>query len=69
MSPTDKTGAAEGGHRDLRRLLNEWDPIGVADLVRDGHFGIGPPGRPDAMAERLAAWWAADGRAGGSVGA
>ncbi|WP_156724937.1 hypothetical protein [Streptomyces apocyni] len=20
---------------DLRRLLNEWDPIGVADLVRD----------------------------------
>ncbi|WP_051723202.1 hypothetical protein [Streptomyces albus] len=26
------TGAAENG---LRQLLNEWDPIGVADEVRD----------------------------------
>ncbi|MFE4633032.1 hypothetical protein ACFRJ1_06590 [Streptomyces sp. NPDC056773] len=78
---------------DLRGLLNEWDPIGVADEVRDEydcllapllgrlregadqaqievllrheleeHFGLDPlGGRPDAMAARVVAWWAAAG--------
>ncbi|MER6150983.1 hypothetical protein [Streptomyces hirsutus] len=76
---------------DLRHLLNEWDPLGVADDVQDeydcmlvpllqrlrggadqtgiceflrhelkDHFGLDPLGsRPDAMAARVVAWWAA----------
>ncbi|WP_328907951.1 hypothetical protein OG230_35905 [Streptomyces sp. NBC_00234] len=82
---------------DLRQVLNEWDPIGVADEVqdeyecmlapmlqrlRDGaneteigeflrheveeHFGPDPLGaRPEAMAIRVIAWWAAVGKADG----
>lgn len=82
---------------DLRHLLNEWDPIGVADEVQDEydcmlapmlqrlrgganeteiseflrheveeHFGLDPLGaRPEAMASRVIAWWAAAGKADG----
>ncbi|MFD0036953.1 hypothetical protein ACFVIZ_04820 [Streptomyces anulatus] len=82
---------------DLRHLLNEWDPIGVADEVQDEydcmlapllqrlrgganeteiseflrhevkeHFGLDPLGaRPEAMASRVMAWWAAVGKADG----
>ncbi|MFD9292804.1 hypothetical protein ACFWBV_31990 [Streptomyces sp. NPDC060030] len=84
---------------DLRHLLNEWDPIGVADEVQDEydcmlapmlqrlrgganeteiseflrhevaeHFGLDPLGaRPEAMAIRvIARWAAADGKADGN---
>ncbi|MEU0136856.1 hypothetical protein ABZ172_22945 [Streptomyces sp. NPDC006296] len=83
---------------DLRHLLNEWDPIGVADEVQDEydcmlapmlqrlrgganeteiseflrheleeHFGLDPLGaRPEAMASRVVAWWAAGGKADGA---
>ncbi|WP_432106206.1 hypothetical protein [Streptomyces sp. bgisy091] len=82
---------------DLRHLLNEWDPIGVADEVQDEydcmlapmlqrlrggaheteiseflrheveeHFGLDPLGaRPEAMAIRVIAWWAAAGKVDG----
>lgn len=83
---------------DLRHLLNEWDPIGVADDVQDeydcmlapllqrlrgganqteigeflrhelaDHFGLDPLGlRPEAMATRVIAWWAAASKADGT---
>ncbi|MFD9499889.1 hypothetical protein [Streptomyces sp. NPDC060035] len=82
---------------DLRHLLNEWDPIGVADDSQDEydcmlapmlrrlrggaketeigeflrheveeHFGLDSLGlRPEAMATRVVAWWAAVGKADG----
>lgn len=76
--------------RQLRDLLNEWDPIGcdgppdeydcligpllgrlsagdgqsqISELLRlelQDHFGLDPAGLGvDAMASRLAGWWAA----------
>ncbi|MGX1267535.1 hypothetical protein [Streptomyces phaeoluteigriseus] len=85
----------------LRHLLNEWDPIGVADDVQDeydcmlgpllrkltagadraeiggylrheleDHFGLGSVGlRPDAMADRVIAWWTLADEAEGAGGA
>jgi hypothetical protein len=77
---------------DLRYLLNQWDPIGVAEIAPDecgcmigplltklsagpgrgeiseflwfeleDHFGLDPARQEvDSVADRLAAWWAAD---------